>query len=164
MRAWRLLARSSTWLVTSRTGGTSPGLRPTCHMTRGVSQCQTAQNDPPSSSNDNRDPNPSPYHEDSSINTHSPYATPYLEAYNLMEENADMIFEPETMLSERNYIAEAEDRSHPRPASQLPGPRSWPIVGCLPYMLTHKGEVPRPGGSIPPLTPSPSQTHTGTHN
>ncbi|KAK3869375.1 hypothetical protein Pcinc_025310 [Petrolisthes cinctipes] len=73
--------------------------------------------------------------------------SPYLEAYNLMEENADVIFDPEDMLSEREYDSmttqEYKNLSIPRPASQLPGPRSWPIVGCLPYMLRHKAFDPQ---------------------
>ncbi|KAK4293595.1 hypothetical protein Pmani_033720 [Petrolisthes manimaculis] len=73
--------------------------------------------------------------------------SPYLEAYNLMEENADVLFDPEDMLNERAYdcktTQEYQSLSIPRPASQLPGPRSWPIVGCLPYMLRHKAFDPQ---------------------
>ncbi|KAG7169307.1 cytochrome P450 49a1-like 2 [Homarus americanus] len=89
------------------------------------------------------DPAHSPYVAAPGAN--SSYATPYLEAYNLMEENADVIFESEVMMSERMYNSEAipSDVHQPRPASQLPGPRSWPMVGCLPYMLTHKAFDPQ---------------------
>ncbi|XP_068228851.1 cytochrome P450 CYP12A2-like [Palaemon carinicauda] len=66
---------------------------------------------------------------------------PYLEAYNLMEENADVIFDDEKMLNERSFSvkdAATLDRSSPLPAAELPGPKSWPLVGSLPYMLSHK--------------------------
>lgn len=77
----------------------------------------------------------------------SPTSAPaYLEAYDLMEENADVIFEVNDMMSEREYDDSTIDNTTlgeglPRPASQLPGPRSWPLVGCLPYMLRHPGEL-----------------------
>ncbi|KAG0728988.1 putative cytochrome P450 49a1 [Chionoecetes opilio] len=64
-------------------------------------------------------------------------APAYLEAYELMEENADVIFEPKDMMSERAYEGTGGLAGQPRPASHLPGPRAWPIVGCLPYMLRH---------------------------
>lgn len=73
----------------------------------------------------------------------SPSSAPaYLEAYDLMEENTDVIFEAQDMMSERTYdgLSPADasvGEAGPRHASQLPGPRSWPLVGCLPYMLRH---------------------------
>lgn len=71
---------------------------------------------------------------------------PYLEAYNLMEENAELIFDDEKMLQERSFTIEdatTVDRSSPRPATELPGPKSWPLVGCLPYMISHKDFDPQ---------------------
>ncbi|XP_063885149.1 cytochrome P450 CYP12A2-like [Scylla paramamosain] len=69
------------------------------------------------------------------------HAPAYLEAYELMEENADMIFDPRDMMSERAYdstsVSRGNSTGQPHPASDLPGPRAWPIVGCLPYMLRH---------------------------
>ncbi|MPC54069.1 hypothetical protein E2C01_047976 [Portunus trituberculatus] len=74
------------------------------------------------------------------------HAPAYLEAYELMEENADMIFDPQDMMSERAYdcgksVSKGNTTGQPRPASDLPGPRAWPIVGCLPYMMRHPGTV-----------------------
>lgn len=58
-----------------------------------------------------------------------------------MEENADTLFESQDMMSERAYdctsVSKGNNTGQPLPASDLPGPRSWPIVGCLPYMLRH---------------------------
>ena len=75
------------------------------------------------------------------------HAPAYLEAYELMEENADMIFEPRDIMSERAYdsgtsVSKGNTTGQPHPASDLPGPRVWPIVGCLPYMMRHPGTVP----------------------
>ncbi|XP_064114449.1 cytochrome P450 CYP12A2-like [Macrobrachium nipponense] len=71
---------------------------------------------------------------------------PYLEAYNLMEENADLIFDDGKMLRERSFTlddATTADPSSPRTAAELPGPKSWPLVGCLPYMISHKDFDPQ---------------------
>ncbi|KAK8726463.1 hypothetical protein OTU49_010263 [Cherax quadricarinatus] len=146
MRAWRLLAKRS--VMTSVSGGAPWGLNAADllqnilrvphyhHYIRHVSQCQTIQEEPHCSNNDKVIPPGDPC---------SVHDTHYLEAYNLMEENADMIFEPENMLKERSYDGEAvpEDSSLPMPASMIPGPRAWPIVGCLPYMLGHKAFDPQ---------------------
>ncbi|KAK7069930.1 hypothetical protein SK128_022720 [Halocaridina rubra] len=73
-------------------------------------------------------------------------SVPYLEAYNLMEENADIIFDQGNMMNERAYNIDEvhlKDSLNPRPASELPGPKSWPMVGCLPYMIRHKDFDPQ---------------------
>lgn len=82
--------------------------------------------------------------------------TPYLEAYDILEEFADVLLLPDTEEEE----AEEEDTATapqsafagddvesvppasfaPLPASLIPGPKSWPLVGCLPYMLRHPGQ------------------------
>ncbi|KAK3858045.1 hypothetical protein Pcinc_035734, partial [Petrolisthes cinctipes] len=85
---------------------------------------------------------------EASSSVSSSSGSPYFEAFNLMEENADVIFDQEDMLNERVYDCKATQEEYgslsiPRPASQLPGPRSWPIVGCLPYMLRHKAFDPQ---------------------
>ncbi|XP_076062598.1 putative cytochrome P450 301a1, mitochondrial [Oratosquilla oratoria] len=38
---------------------------------------------------------------------------------------------------------ENDPRSPPRPASQIPGPKSLPLVGSMPYMLAHKDFDPQ---------------------
>ncbi|XP_071549447.1 probable cytochrome P450 301a1, mitochondrial isoform X2 [Panulirus ornatus] len=138
MRAWSHLSRPSASAVILGGGGFPLGLRSSLDVRhRGVSQCKPAERElsqgskPPAAST-HLQGSPGP-------------PSPYLEAYNLMEENADIIFDQDDMMSERAYDAAATpgDETQPRPACQLPGPRSWPMVGCLPYMLTHKAFDPQ---------------------
>ncbi|XP_042869957.1 probable cytochrome P450 301a1, mitochondrial [Penaeus japonicus] len=66
--------------------------------------------------------------------------TPYLEAYEIIEEFADVLYDEDAMVTERAFTGDAgrvPPGSPPLPASLIPGPKSWPLLGCLPYMLRH---------------------------
>lgn len=75
--------------------------------------------------------------------------TPYLEAYEILEEFADVLLlqeEEEATVPQRAFSGDDDERvppdtSTPLPASLIPGPKSWPLVGCLPYMLRHPGQL-----------------------
>lgn len=77
----------------------------------------------------------------------APSGTPYLEAYEILEEFADVLLhDEEAAVAERAFAGAAErgrPGAPPLPASLIPGPKSWPLVGCFPYMLRHPGQSPR---------------------
>lgn len=65
---------------------------------------------------------------------------PYLEAYEVIEDFADVLLDEEAMATERAFRGDAArgpPGAPPLPAALLPGPKSWPLLGCLPYMLRH---------------------------
>ncbi|XP_047475430.1 ecdysone 20-monooxygenase-like [Penaeus chinensis] len=65
---------------------------------------------------------------------------PYLEAYEVIEDFADVLLDEEAMVTERPFsgdVARGPPDAPPLPAALIPGPKSWPLLGCLPYMLRH---------------------------
>lgn len=68
---------------------------------------------------------------------------PYLEAYEVIEDFADVLLDEEAMVTERpfsGHVARGPPDAPPLPAALIPGPKSWPVLGCLPYMLRHPGQ------------------------
>ncbi|XP_063590783.1 probable cytochrome P450 301a1, mitochondrial [Penaeus indicus] len=65
---------------------------------------------------------------------------PYLEAYEIIEDFADVLLDEEAMVTERPFsgdVARGPPGAPPLPAARIPGPKSWPLLGCLPHMLRH---------------------------